>query len=301
MKKIFIVIILILIFTTHLTVFAQDNPFISKKPAKRNEEYIQYPHFIQGFLGKISVLQHKLNHRLSELAREIKDKNSPKPIFVIIFVTFIYGMIHALGPGHGKTIIFSYFLANRADVKKGIIVGSLIGFLHAGSALIVVLILYFIIKQSFLHSFEDSSRIIKLSSYGLITLIGLFLLIKALIDIRSKEDSEERSVHGVENNKSIIPFSIAVGMIPCPGVTILLLFSLSMSILVIGIILTLFMALGMATTISLVGVLTILTKQGVSKFVFRKSKMRAIFQTAMSIIGSLLILFLGVLLFIGTM
>ncbi|MCK4420665.1 hypothetical protein KAW18_05650 [candidate division WOR-3 bacterium] len=300
MKKIILLTILLSLLTAKSAVFAQDNPFISKKPDKRIEKSIQYPHFMQKILKKISVLQHRLNQRLSELAKEIKEKNSKKSIFIIILITFIYGMIHAIGPGHGKTITFSYFLSERADIKKGIIVGSFIGFLHAGSALIIVLILYFIIKQSFLRSFEDLSRIIKLVSYGLIMLIGLFLLVKALINLRRQRNSKEKNGYNALNTKSIIPFSIAVGIVPCPGAMIILLFSLSLGILSIGIISTFFMALGMATTISLVGILTIVTKQRILRFVSEKSKNRAIFQTGISIIGSSLILFLGILLLAGT-
>jgi ABC-type nickel/cobalt efflux system permease component RcnA len=282
--------------------FAQDNPFISKKPEKSVEKRIQYPNFIQTFMRQISVLQHKINQKITELSKQIKEKKSPKPILIILFVTFIYGMVHALGPGHGKTVTFSYFLSERAEVKKGIMVGTIIGFLHAGSALILVLILYFIIQQSFLRPIEDLSRIIKLISYALITAIGLFLLLKATIALWRKEKNAGKSTYEKSvTTKGIIPFAIAVGIIPCTGAVIVLLFSISMGILGIGIISTLCMALGMATTISLVGVLTILAKKGVTKFIINRTKVSSILQTALSIIGALLLTLLGILLFTSTL
>jgi len=287
---------------TQSFLFAQDNPFISKKPEKSVEKRIQYPNFIQTFMRQISVLQHKINQKIIELSKQIKEKKSPKPILIILFVTFIYGMVHALGPGHGKTVTFSYFLSERAEVKKGIMVGTVIGFLHAGSALILVLVLYFIIQQSFLRPIEDLSRIIKLISYALITAIGLFLLLKATIALWRKEKNAGKSTY--ENSvttKSIIPFAIAVGIIPCTGAVIVLLFSISMGILGIGIISTLCMALGMATTISLVGVSTILAKKGVTKFIINRPKMNTILQTTLSIIGALLLTLLGILLFTSTL
>ena len=297
-----IIIILIAVLAAQSLLFAQDNPFISKKPEKSVEKRIQYPNFIQTFMRQISVLQHKINQKIIELSKQIKEKKSPKPILIILFVTFIYGMVHALGPGHGKTVTFSYFLSERAEVKKGIMVGTLIGFLHAGSALILVLILYFIIQQSFLRPIEDLSRIIKLISYALITAIGLFLLLKATIALWRKEKNAGKSTY--ENSvttKGIIPFAIAVGMIPCTGAVIVLLFSISMGILGIGIISTFCMALGMSTTISLVGVSTILAKKGVTKFIINRPKMNTILQTTLSIIGALLLTLLGILLFTSTL
>lgn len=302
MKKHSIIIIIIAVLVTQSFLFAQDNPFISKKPQEKIGKTTQYPGFVNKFLKHISVLQRSLNQKITELSKEIKEKKSAKPILIIFFITFIYGMVHALGPGHGKTVTFSYFLSERAQVKKGIVVGTIIGFLHAGSALILVLVLYFIVQQSFLRPIEDLSRIIKLISYGLITLIGLFLLSKAIIGLIKKRKRERKSIYdNIETTKSIIPFAIAVGMIPCTGAIIVLLFSISMGILVIGVISTLCMALGMATTISLVGVSTILAKKGVTKFIINKPKVNTILQTTLSIIGALLLTLLGILLFTNTL
>ncbi len=301
MKKYSIIVILIAVLVTQSFLFAQDNPFISKKPEKNTEKTIQFPDLIQKFMRQISVLQHRLNHKITELSKELKEKRSAKPILIILFITYIYGMVHALGPGHGKTVTFSYFLSERAQVKKGIMVGTLIGFLHAISALILVLFLYFTIRQSFLRPIEDLSRIIKLISYGLITLIGLFLLSKTILGLRK----EKRAVRGIDDStvtaKGIIPFAIAVGMIPCTGAVIVLLFSISMGILWLGIISTMCMALGMATTISLVGVSTILAKKGVTKFIINRPKLNTILQTTFSIIGALLIILFGILLFTNTL
>ena len=300
MKKHSIIIILIAVLVTQSFLFAQDNPFISKKPQEKIGKTTQYPGFVNKFLKHISVLQRSLNQKITELSKEIKEKKSVKPIFIIFFITFIYGMVHALGPGHGKTVTFSYFLSERAQVKKGIVVGTIIGFLHAGSALILVLILYFIIQQSFLRPIEDLSRIIKLISYGLITLIGLFLLSKTIIGLRKEKRSEKR-INDSSVTKSIIPFAVAVGIIPCTGAVIVLLFSISMGILGIGIVSTFCMALGMSTTISLVGVSTILAKKGVTKFIINRPKVNTILQTTLSIIGALLLTLLGILLFTSTL
>ena len=297
------------IFTTglllllHTILLAQDNPFLSSdKPVEETEKkQIQYPGFVQNFIRIISSVQHKLNDKISTLALTIKEEKSKKPIFIIMVITFIYGMLHALGPGHGKTVTFSYFLSQRAEIRKGIVVGSIIGLLHALSAITIVLILYFIIKQSFLStSIEDLRRIIKLISYGIIIVIGLFLVIKSIIDLKKNSHSEENDIQQMGNNRSIIPFALAIGITPCTGAVIVLLFAISMDIIAIGIISTLIMGLGMTTTISLVGVSTILTKKGIVKLVASTGKVNVFFHHASSIVGSMLLLLLGILLFIGT-
>ena len=35
-------------------------------------------------------------------------------------LSFLYGVFHAAGPGHGKVVISSYVLANEAQVRRGV-------------------------------------------------------------------------------------------------------------------------------------------------------------------------------------
>ncbi len=300
MRKIFILMSLFFVLNS---VIAQENPFLSKGKStserKEKRKTLRYPGFTQKIIVKIALLQRSFNKRLTELTKKVKETKSTKLLFFIIFITFIYGVVHALGPGHGKTLTFSYFLSEEANIKKGITVGCIIGFLHAFSALVLVLILYFTVKKAYLHNIESMSRVIKIISYSLIAGIGLFLSIKAIYDIKRRRNTKEKEIEPLQSTKSVIPFSIAVGLIPCTGATIVLLFSLSLGVLKIGIISTIFMALGMATTISMVGVLTILAKSKVKKMFSEKSKRYLLFQNIVSILGAFLIFSLGVILFMG--
>ena len=296
------VVIFISLFFVCEAALAQDNPFLlrdkSSVEQKGKGKNFRYPGFTQKIMVKTGKLQRSLNKNISLLTKRIKEKKSTKLLFFIMFVTFTYGAIHALGPGHGKTLTFSYFLSEETNIKKGIVVGCIIGFLHATSALFLVLLLYFTMKKVQMDNIEDMSRTIKLISYALIAGLGLFLLAKKVYDIRKKKDLEEGEVK-LQNTNSIIPFAIAVGLVPCTGATIVLLFSLSLGVLKIGMISILFMALGMASTISIVGILTILAKDKVRKVLLNKSKGYLLFQNIISITGAFLIFVLGSILFLG--
>ena len=287
------------LFASQSPIFAGDNPFISKKSPPKRVVSIPYPVFIQKMLRKIAPLQHRLNKALVAFTREIKETRSKKSLSIVIVIAFIYGVIHALGPGHGKTITWSYFLSKQAHIKKGIIVGNAIAFLHAGSALIIVLSLQFVARQAALTSFEEVSRTVQLVSYALIAMIGLFLLIQTYRNLRRKKDHPENSLsYEGAKPQNMIPVAIAVGMIPCPGAVIILLFSSAMGVLKLGVLLTLMMALGMGVTISSVAVLTIVAKRGVLKFVSGKPGVIANFQTAAEIAGSAFIFLLGLFYFL---
>ena len=298
--KTIVTVTILMVFISFSTAFTSDNPFVSKKAEKEIEKPVNYPFLVQQVLNKINVFQRKINHEMSQLTLKIRDDHSKKALFTILLLAFIYGIIHAVGPGHGKMIIFSYFLSKEAKLKEGVIAGNLIAFTHGSSALIVVSIVYWITKGQYLNSLENSSSIIKLMSYGLITLIGLYLFIKVLFDLKMKNDHHNHSKPvNPGDTKSIIPISIAAGMVPCPGTTAMLLFSITMEIFKVGVFSAIFISLGMGITISSIGIITIVAKQRVLKFF--SNKIITIFQTATGLIGSLLILILGTFLLIGTL
>lgn len=293
-------LVLISFFLIINSILAQDNPFLPKESKTSQKEErksnLRCPRFAQKSLGKIALIQRSLNKHLAELTKEIKETKSTKLLFLIIFITFIYGAVHALGPGHGKTLTFSYFLSEETNIKKGIIVGCTIGFLHAFSAMSLVLILYFTIKKVYLNNIESMSSTIKIMSYSLIAGIGLFLLIKNIYDIKRKKNIQNKENRHLQ---SIFPFSFAVGLIPCTGTTIVLLFSLSLGVLKIGIISTVFMALGMAATISSVGIFTIIAKDNVKKILSKRNKLNIVTQRILSLGGAFMIFILGAILLLG--
>ena len=279
---------------------ARDNPFISKKaPAKE----VRLPTIASKVFAKIMLWQHQLNNELTRLVKRLKTEKSWEALWPMLMVSFLYGVIHAAGPGHGKVVVFSYFISRRSSIKKGILLGNLISLFHAVSGVIIVLTLYFIIKTTYLSSFEAISQKIKLVSYSLVVIIGMVLLISSVLNVtkRSSPDSEKNASSRSLNHKGVLSLALAVGMVPCPGVVIIMLFAISFSLLGLGLMMSLVMALGMAATISLAGVLSILGQEGLLKGFSRKEKAQHLIQKGLTIFGSLFIICFGGILFVGAL
>jgi hypothetical protein len=56
----------------------------------------------------------------------------------LAMLSFVYGVLHAIGPGHGKTIISSYVVANEETVRRGVIISFIAAGLQALSAIVLV-------------------------------------------------------------------------------------------------------------------------------------------------------------------
>lgn len=277
---------------------SSENPFMSTKSVEKPEKVLHYPAFIQKFIQKIGALQRRLNRRMTELGHELKKGDNPRPLIVLVFLALIYGIIHALGPGHGKTVSGSYFLSRKATVRNGIFLGFLIAVIHAVSAVTIVLVLYFILKRGIGASLEHYSRIVKLVSAIAIMMIGVFLLIRRIFRKR------KRSAEGAEQKRGLFLIAFAVGIVPCPGAVLILLFSMNLNIIGYGIILAFVMSIGMALTISVVCCAVIVAKRGIFRAADGSSavaegKAGAIGLSAVEIFGAIIVIAFGVILLAG--
>ena len=68
---------------------------------------------------------------------------------MFLVICLLYGMLHALGPGHGKSIVVGYFIARRGRWRQGVALGAGITVTHTMSAVLLLLILYAIFLGAF--------------------------------------------------------------------------------------------------------------------------------------------------------
>ena len=155
-----------------------------------------------------------------------------------------------------------------------------------------VLGIYLIIQKSYAANVQNISSNLKIISYSAITALGLFLLIKAIVELKRKKQTPSDSL----KNKNLLPLALAVGLVPCPGAVLILLFAISMEIIKVGIILTIFYSLGMGVTISTVGAITILTKKGALGAIHANERTQNIIHYGLEFFGAILIFVIGVLL-----
>jgi ABC-type nickel/cobalt efflux system permease component RcnA len=304
-RKTFIIILLLLSVSF---LYAQDNPFVSKDDSKADQEQsvkrIHYPKFFQRFVSVIASIQHSLNNRLSQLTRTIKEKKDARSLLVLIGISMLYGIIHALGPGHGKIIMVSYALANPLKLKNGILLGVSIAFLHAISAIVFVSVVYLILKMSYFSSFGSQKRLISLVSYGLVSLLGVFLLTRALIRINKRRNAENGYSNHVKkagNTKAfeLLTVALLIGLVPCEGALFVLIFSISMDIYHVGILLVLVIGFGMAITIGATGVIAIGLRKSLLVVSSRRRNLAYLLESIFEVGGGALVLILGSMLFLA--
>lgn len=295
-------------------VFAQSNPMFSTQEVFKDtlsqtnsisvtnkdleNDTFQFSLFNK-FIKKNASFQKEIKNRLAILAQDYNNTGSISAIFLIFLFAFLYGILHSLGPGHGKVFIFSYILTEKPKVLKAITLSYLIALVHAISGLVVALILIFVLNEysTSLFSTSNSQTIISRFSYAILILLGLYIAIKTIL---KKEHS-----HNINTNKTdkikLLPFIASIGFVPCPGTIIIVTFLASIGLFSIGIASVIFIVLGMGFTISLIGLISIFSKQLLLKIGTSDQKVKQNLYNYISIFGSILLVIFGSLFFIGTL
>ena len=119
------------------------------------------------------------------LAMSVKDLKSANPIagaLTLAALSFIYGILHAVGPGHGKTVISSYIVANEETARRGVILSFIAAGVQAMTAVVLVSVLLFGLNASGLQINAWSNQLESVS-YALIALVGLYLLATQLLKL----------------------------------------------------------------------------------------------------------------------
>ena len=211
----------------------------------------------------VIALQKKIQERISELISAGSEDKKGGRIAGLIFGSFFYGFIHALGPGHRKVVLSYYIIGERSFYGTAALTAFLIALVHAGSAVILIFGLYALVSGPIMGKFTDFTLDITRVSYFLLAAIGLVLIGTNLIG--QKKDRKTVPLQGAVKKGNRLLFIIASGAVPCPGAAAVLVFGIANEAPGLGVVAALSMSAGMAVLLVAVVMATVFLKTALLK------------------------------------
>ena len=216
------------------------------------------------------ALQHWLYGGMASNLGEVAG-GEPTAMFVAMAAALSFGFLHALMPGHGKTVLISYHIGQPARFMEALANGAILALTHVGLAVLLVLAGFAIISNVF--SLGGRTPHFEIASGLLITMIGAFLLWRSLGD----------HDHAQRGGKSL---AIVTGMIPCPLTTFVMSYALSRGMLGAGLAVTAAMAVGMIATIAGVAICATLARHRFMSFLAGSEQWRHRIGTTLQVAGA---------------
>jgi ABC-type nickel/cobalt efflux system permease component RcnA len=265
--------------------FAQNNPFGgAPQPATP----------MGGFLGWVFAKQAEFYRMMSASLRAAKADGTA--VAGLFGISFLYGVFHAAGPGHGKAVISSYLVANNETWRRGIVLSFASAVMQALVAIAIVGVAAVILGAT-AQKICGANYVIEIASYAIIAAVGARLLWvkgRAFVDaLRAADghddhDSHDHAHHGHDHHdhhdhpehvhdascdhahgpepKELagpggwargLSAVLAVGVRPCSGAIIVLVFALAQGLFWAGVGATFIMGLGTAITVAAIATIAV--------------------------------------------
>ncbi len=239
--------------------------------------------------GWIKAQQRAFYGKMSAALNTMKRGSAWSAALTLMALSFVYGILHAAGPGHGKAVISAWLLANERQLRRGVMVSFMAALFQAITAVVLVSALLLTVTTA--ASMAKSTAIaLEATSYGLIALTGIWLVWQAVRprfapaativaapvghhhDHHRHDDHHHHDHHdhgpdcgcghahmpsASELDQPLdvwkaVTIAFAVGLRPCTGGILVLLFSSALGLYWAGVAATFVMALGTAITVSII-------------------------------------------------
>jgi ABC-type nickel/cobalt efflux system permease component RcnA len=250
-----------------------------------------------GIIGWLLAKQSEFYREMSATIRAAKSDRTA--VWTLLAISFAYGVFHAAGPGHGKAVIASYLVANEETARRGVVLSFASAVLQALVAVAIVGVGAWLLNAT-AKTMCGAERTIEIASYALIAAFGARLVwskgggffralqperpVAALAAHAHHHDhgrgdhrhGHHDHVHDAHCGHSHGPTPdqlagpggwrrgfgaiVAVGLRPCSGAILVLVFALAQGLFWAGVAATLVMGLGTAITVAIIAVLAVSAK-----------------------------------------
>lgn len=229
-----------------------------------------------GVFGWIARKQSEFYQTMSGALTASKADGSA--LFLLAGLSFAYGIFHAAGPGHGKAVISSYLIATGETLRRGLLISAAAALAQAVTAIAIVGIMAGILGVTS-QKMGVAAWWLEMCSYVLIAGVGVNLVVRRgramIAGIRGEAVAHDHDCgdgcghsHAPGPETLAGPFNwrragsavLAIGLRPCTGALLILVFAMAQGMVWAGVAATFAMAVGTAITVSAIAILAVSAK-----------------------------------------
>lgn len=285
---------------------AQTSPFSPRSPAPG------------GPVGYILEQQQLFYRQLASAVRALRQGDGAA-WSTLLGLSFLYGVFHAAGPGHGKAVISSYIVSTSETIRRGLWLSTAAALTQAVVAVALVAIFSLVIGAT-ARTMTAATTWIEIIAYALVALLGARLVwtkgrafLARLASWRTGRPvasmaCDDGCVHlplaeqaaRTHDWRETVSIVLAVGLRPCTGAVLVLVFALAQGVLEAGVAATFAMAAGTAITVGLLAMIAAGAKGWAVRLADARTGLATLSLSAAELLAALVVLVFGLGLLTGT-
>ncbi len=286
----------------------------------------------QSFTLWIIQKQREYHRSISAKVEALSDQQSWQNVWLLLLLSFLYGVFHAAGPGHGKAVLTTYLLTQPEKLRQGVQLSFLAGMLQGVTA--ILLVAFLVHGLGWLAKEALSSVVyIEAASFVLVALLGLLLAARGLRQLLATKNTAQFTplnqplalqisstslgssacnscgqVHHISPEQlagrsklQSLGLVFSIGLRPCSGAVLVLVATNLLGLWWIGVMATLTMALGTAITVASLAIIAVQARLFAKSLVKVQGQGLSKLTGLLTLVGGGLILLLGISLFISSL
>ena len=196
---------------------------------------------------------------------------TPGVILIGLLIAFVLGGMHAMSPGHGKTVVGAYLVGSRGTAKHAAFLGATVTITHTIGVFALGFVTLFASRYVIP---EKLYPILSFVSGALVVAIGLSLFTKRLrvsLGVAAHDHDHLHNHDGHDHGagahthlppgadgsgvtwRSLLALGVSGGIMPCPSALVVMLAAISMNRVGYGLVLIVAFSLGLACALTAAG------------------------------------------------
>jgi nickel/cobalt exporter len=200
-------------------------------------------------------------------------------VALALLVAAFWGAAHALTPGHGKAIVAGYLVGSHGRPRHAVLLGVVVTATHTAGVfalgLVTLLLSRFVVPERLYPWLTVASGL-------LVVGVGASVLAGRLSHARAHLRGHHHDHHGGHlhehelHGRRLVGIGVAAGLLPCPSALVVLLSAIALHRVGLGLALILAFSLGLAATITAIGLLAVLARRAFGRLALDGPLVRAL-------------------------
>lgn len=256
---------------------------------------------------KLNQWQLQYQQQLNAYVLALKQQQSWLAWSSLLVAGFVYGVLHAAGPGHGKAIITTFVLTQRQHYASSLLI-SIGGALLQGLSAIVWVALSFVVLGWFIRDSVEQILWLNRLAYVIVIALGAWIIWRQAQRLRHKHSDHDCACghhHGTTEGEHSLSAKLlamfAIGVRPCSGAVMTLAVAWSWGIPSVGIATTMAMAVGTAVTVSAIALSVVFGRVHLLERHYRQRQQQTpnYWLSALATLGGIILIALGTSMWLG--
>jgi ABC-type nickel/cobalt efflux system permease component RcnA len=191
-------------------------------------------------------------------------------IVLSLAIAAFWGAAHALTPGHGKAIVAGYLVGTKGRPVDAVLLGGIVTLTHTigvfALGLVTLLLSQFIVPEALYPWLTLASGVLVIA-VGASVLVGRFRRrghAHGHHHHGHSHDHDHGHSHAIDR-RGLLGVGVAAGLLPCPSALVVLLSAIALHRIGFGLALIVAFSLGLAATITSIGLVAVLAKRAFSR------------------------------------